>query len=83
MDKRERVSVVFILEEWKKPVKDIAAICNEEWCHLEPVLRNVLSRHISDEADLENALKEIYQEDEYHGEGFVIYVESYILNDAV
>lgn len=79
---KEYVCAIFTSDEWiSKDRMRLRAICNEDWMYQEPILRDILEEHRLDEDEIEEALEEIYENNQYRGNGFSVYVESFALNE--
>lgn len=79
---KEYVRAIFTSDEWiSKERMRLRAICNDDWMYQEPIVRYILSEHRLNEEDIEDALKDLYEQDQYRGDGFSIYIESFALNE--
>lgn len=79
---KEYVRAIFTNDEWiSKDRMRLRAICNDDWMYQEPIIRDILSEHRLNEEDIEDALKNLYEQDQYRGDGFSIYIESFALNE--
>lgn len=79
---KEYVRAIFTSDEWiSKERMRLRAICNDDWMYQEPIARDILNEHRLDEEDIEDALKDLYEQDQYRGDGFSIYIESFALNE--
>lgn len=79
---KEYVRAIFTSDDWiSKDRMRLRSICNDYWMYEEPILRDILTEHRLEEDEIEDALKELYDNDQYRGDGFSIYVESFALNE--
>lgn len=78
---KEYVRAIFTGNGCDSRDRRLRSICNDDWMYEEPILREILVEHQLEEEKIEDALRELYEDDLYRGDGFTICVESFALNE--
>ena len=80
---KEYVSAIFCSDAWiSRSEMRLKAICNCEWMYEEPILREILADHLGDdEEEMERALKDLYEDLQYRGDGFSVFIEHCPMNE--